>query len=83
MSSSDYIDPLKNLSPAKRMLLLKALAEEKSRAEALTVIPRRTQEGPLPLSFAQRRLWFLSQLDSDSALYNMPPLCAVPHRGAA
>ncbi|WP_431194437.1 amino acid adenylation domain-containing protein [Pseudomonas synxantha] len=34
--------------------------------------PRGAREGQLPLSFAQQRLWFLSQLQPDSALYNLP-----------
>ena len=34
--------------------------------------PARTKNGPLPLSFAQQRLWFVQQLDAENPFYNVP-----------
>ncbi|MET0398462.1 MAG: condensation domain-containing protein, partial [Longimicrobiaceae bacterium] len=48
-----------------------------SPAPPVVPVPRR---GPLPLSFAQQRLWVVDQLEPGSAAYNMP--AALRLRGA-
>ncbi len=39
------------------------------------------RSGPLTLSFAQQRLWFLNQLDPDSAVYNVGAAMGMARRG--
>ena len=46
-----------------------AMADATGIAPPLLPVPR---TGPLPLSFAQERLWFLEQMDPGSPLYNIP-----------
>ncbi|HEX2202899.1 MAG TPA: amino acid adenylation domain-containing protein [Longimicrobium sp.] len=66
--------------PLGELFAAPTLAEQAARIEALRragapalppVVPV-GRDGPLPLSFAQERLWFLDRLQPGSAAYNVP-----------
>jgi amino acid adenylation domain-containing protein len=60
------------VSAAKRALLQKRLRGGFAAAAERQAIPRRAEDGPAPLSFAQRRVWFLEQMEPGTPLHNLP-----------
>jgi amino acid adenylation domain-containing protein len=65
---NDLLKQLENLSPEKRALVLQKLKNQKQTPLVKPV----SREKPLPLSFAQQRLWFIDQLEGENGVYNVP-----------
>jgi amino acid adenylation domain-containing protein len=65
---SDLLKRLENLSPEKRELVLQKLKKQQQPPLLQPV----SREKPLPLSFAQQRLWFIDQLEGENSVYNVP-----------
>ena len=74
---SDLLKKLEHLSLEKQELVLKKLrtrqlaADAENLAKKPRIVPT-PRDKDLPLSFAQSRLWFLDQLESGGAAYNVP-----------
>ena len=67
--------PLRAVFDAPTIARLAELVRQGGKASALDlppIAPRPPGDAPAPLSFAQERMWFLAELQPDSALYHLP-----------
>ncbi|NJM67005.1 MAG: amino acid adenylation domain-containing protein [Acaryochloris sp. RU_4_1] len=71
--------PELNAEQQKQALLKRLLQAKGIETFNKKTIPRRSSTSPCPLSFAQERLWFLVQLESNSPAYHIP--CTLRIKG--
>jgi amino acid adenylation domain-containing protein len=76
----DLTKRVATLSPAKRALLERRLVAGKGERTREPLLLQRTHGEPARASFAQERLWFLQQVDPDSAAYNVPRAIRIQGR---
>ncbi len=72
--------PLRILFDAPTVSALAAHVDGAARSLALPPLRPVPRTGPLPLSFAQQRLWFLDRLQPGGATYNVPTVLRVEGR---
>ncbi|HET6974042.1 MAG TPA: amino acid adenylation domain-containing protein [Pyrinomonadaceae bacterium] len=75
LNEAFHVDlPLRSLFESPTVAALAERVIHSSGAHYAQPIEHVARDGPLPLSFAQQRLWFLDQLEPGSAAYHVPIL---------
>ena len=71
---NDIAKQITELSIEKRQLLDRYLKTAGLKLAKAVILPQSRETNSFPLSFAQQRLWFLDQLQPDTAVYNIPDM---------
>ncbi|HLI09340.1 MAG TPA: amino acid adenylation domain-containing protein [Ktedonobacteraceae bacterium] len=75
---SDLKQRIAALSAERRALLVRQLAQmKKETGERAAIIPYARESNPIPLSFAQQRIWFFEQLVPGSPVHNITQVARV------
>jgi amino acid adenylation domain-containing protein/non-ribosomal peptide synthase protein (TIGR01720 family) len=74
---TDSARALARLDPKRRALLARRLRERGFDLARLPILPRDRSRDPVPLSFAQERLWILDRIDPGSAAAYAEPYTAA------
>ena len=72
VSLEEIARQVEQLTPERRKLFLQLLEKQGIDLSDLLILPQEPERAAFPLSFAQRRLWFLDQFEPNTALYNIP-----------
>ncbi|MFE9325082.1 amino acid adenylation domain-containing protein [Nocardia sp. NPDC052278] len=78
-AAMDVRVPVRSVFEAPTVAELAALAGTLSGRGRLPLLPG-VHHGPVPLSLAQQRMWFLNRFDPDSAAYNIPVMLRLSGR---
>ncbi|WP_433601403.1 amino acid adenylation domain-containing protein [Nocardia sp. CA-135953] len=78
-AAMDVRVPVRSVFEAPTVAELAALAGTLSGKGRLPLLPG-VHQGPVPLSLAQQRMWFLNRFDPDSAAYNIPVMLRLSGR---
>jgi len=68
---SDFSNSIENLSPEKRELLELLLKKQSVASPRHKIVLRPRQGNLFPLSYGQKALWFLQQLEPENVAYNI------------
>lgn len=77
---NEIYNDIAKLSPEKRKLLEKILAQQNVDLNKNRILPTSRDRNEFPLSYAQQRMWFLDQLEPGNPMYNNPAAISIKGR---